>query len=120
MKNEKLEWKEIKYAPGYYVNAIGEVKGKKTDKLKLQNGNLGFKIVGLTVISDDGSKKRQTAYVHKLVAEAFIARPLDGKRYVVKHLNDDLNDNTVSNLEWVEYGQRMIEIAAFARSRIGK
>lgn len=120
MKNTELEWKEIKYAPGYYVNAIGEVKGKRTDKLKLQKGNLGFKIVGLTVFSEDGAKKRQTAYVHKLVAEAFLTRPDDGKRYVVKHLNDDLNDNSAGNLEWVEYGQRMIEIAAFARSRVGK
>ena len=57
-----------------------------------QNGALLVKL-------DIGDNQREVYYVHRLVAEAFLFRPLDG-RFVV-HKNGDMRDNHYTNLKWV-------------------
>lgn len=44
--------------------------------------------------------KNKTAYIHKLVAEAFIEKPSDEHRYVT-HIDGDFNNNRVENLRWI-------------------
>lgn len=44
------------------------------------------------------NKEKQLAYVHILVAQAFVPNP-DNKLYV-KHINEDKTDNRAVNLEW--------------------
>ncbi len=48
----------------------------------------------------DGSYKVETIYLHKLVAEKFIARPDDSDRKYVKICNGNPLDCRISNLEW--------------------
>jgi hypothetical protein len=56
------------------------------------NGN-GYKIVGLR-----SNNKRCNKYVHRLVADHFLEKPL-GKNFV-NHIDYDKSNNSVSNLEW--------------------
>lgn len=55
----------------------------------------GYKTVGLS----HGGKHCKHAYVHRLVAQAFIPNPENLPE--INHKNFDKKDNRVSNLEWV-------------------
>ena len=44
--------------------------------------------------------KNKTAYVHKMVAEAFIKRPTKAHVYV-SHIDGNYDNNMVSNLKWI-------------------
>ena len=61
--------------------------------MKQQDNNMGYKYVLLR----DGDTKEK-AYVHRLVATAFLHRPLGAT--VVNHLDFNPKNNRVENLEW--------------------
>ena len=61
-------------------------------EVNLSNARLGYLQVGLS-----GSHK--TAFVHRLVAEAFIPNPEN--KPTVDHINGNKLDNRVENLRWV-------------------
>lgn len=58
----------------------------------------GYLFVGLY-----RNDKPRLRFVHRLVAEAFVANP-QGKR-TVNHLNGDRADNRAINLEWATYSE---------------
>lgn len=60
----------------------------------------------LQVILNGLGDRRETAYVHRLVALAFIGIPEKGFDHV-NHLNGIKNDNRVENLEWVSRSGNM-------------
>lgn len=103
--NEEIEeWKDIENYEGLYqVSNFGRVKSLKRhrkfksiheDTIKKQtNVNRGYLTVSL---SKDGKKKR--FYVHRLVAESFIAK-IENKNDV-NHINENKHDNRAKNLEW--------------------
>ena len=96
---------------GYYeVDQLGRVfsvdrvisvddNGRKYEKpiagkqMKQSLKNKGYKIVSLT---KDG--KTKMAYVHRLVAEAFIPNP--DNLPMVNHKDEDKTNNFLENLEW--------------------
>lgn len=103
------EWKDIQGYEGLYqVSNLGRVKSlerrvcnHKNGATRLireqiitptDNGN-GYKIVGLRM-----KRKRQSKYVHRLVAEHFLEKP-SGKD-LVNHIDYDKSNNAVTNLEW--------------------
>lgn len=92
-------WKSVKSSPNYEVSNLGTVKNIKTGKiLKVSTNNSGYKLVCLS-----NNNIRQTGYIHRLVAEAFIGTNLDTRICVVNHIDGDKNNNTVGNLEWATY-----------------
>lgn len=103
-------WKDIKGYEGLYqVSNLGRVKSldrivkdntkDRYQKLKgcilksTSNGN-DYQVVYLTKNS-----KRKNYYVHRLVAEYFIANPNNYKQVNHKDLNK--HNNSVDNLEWI-------------------
>ncbi len=82
----------------YQVSNYGRVKSfvyKKKEGHLLKTAEVnGFKQLGLTI-----NRIRRSVYVHKLVAEIWIPKPSD-QHTIVTHLDENLINNHVSNLEW--------------------
>lgn len=94
-------WKPVKSLANYEVSNTGSVKNTKTGKmLKVATNNYGYKLVCLS-----NKNIKQTGYIHRLVAEAFIDTDLDTKTCVVNHIDGDKNNNTIENLEWATYAE---------------
>lgn len=68
--------------------------------LKTWLANSGYPMVAM------GAKREGRAYIHRLVAEAFLDRP-DGCDQV-NHKSGDKSDNSAANLEWVTQSQNMV------------
>jgi hypothetical protein len=83
----------------YQVSNYGRIKSfayNKTEGQILKCHVIhGFKFVQLSL----ANKKIKKAYLHKLVAEIWIPRPSD-KYTIVTHLDGNLLNNQISNLEW--------------------
>jgi len=88
--------KEVKEFPLYVVFADGRV-ARRTEtgvrQLKLEALKDGYPCVSLYAAG-----RKKFAYVHKLVAEAFLPPPSAGE--IILHLNDVKTDNRVANLRW--------------------
>jgi len=101
-KLRKLEdelWMDIpNYDKRYQISNYGRVKSFSINKkegriLKCSEIN-GFLQVGLA-----GKNKQDRFYVHKLVGKVWLLKPSD-KHIYVTHLDENLLNNHVSNLEW--------------------
>ena len=95
------EWKDIEgYEGKYMVSNLGNVKSlsyNKTGKEKIMKpvkNNRGYLHV---ILCKEGKVKAYT--VHRLVATAFI--PNTENLPEVNHIDEDKNNNSVENLEWV-------------------
>lgn len=98
-------WKDIKDYEGLYqVSNLGRVKRvehKRCDRnqlykeklIKLQTYKCGYLYVGLWKNS-----KRKHHRVHRLVAEAFMPNP--NNYPVINHIDSNIKNNNVNNLEW--------------------
>ena len=88
-------WKDIKgYEELYQVSNLGRIQNKKTlHILKGSTNNKGYRGV---ILCKNGKIKRYL--VHRLVAIAFIENPKN-KPYI-NHLDCNINNNNVENLEW--------------------
>lgn len=101
LKENSLEnesWKTIPKYERYMVSDKGRVLSlctKKPKILKVGRNKDGYSVIDLR----DGSNKKSTYYIHRLVTAAFIGEcPKD---YYVNHINEIKNDNRVENLEYV-------------------
>lgn len=108
----KEVWKDIKGYEGIYqVSNTGKVRSldrkvwnynKKGRVLKMHNNGHGYYNLSL----HGNGKEEKHAYVHILVAKAFIPNPNNYEQ--VNHKDFDKSNNCVDNLEWVSRKQNML------------
>lgn len=83
----------INKAPDFEINELGEVRNRKTGRLKKQQMIRDYLYCDL-----HAKNYRFNSRVHRLVAETFIPNPLNLPQ--VNHKDFNKYNNVVSNLEW--------------------
>lgn len=95
-------WKDIAKASNYEVSNYGNVRNKTTHYiLKWRICKTGYYQVS---IKFDDTGKFKNAYVHRLVAEAWIDNPEN--KASVNHIDGNKANNAASNLEWMTYKEQ--------------
>ena len=94
----KERFKKVKGFSQYFVSNGGRVFSLRYGRLKELTPYTvgGYKEVKL--VGDDGNIRQ--LYVHRLVAQAFIANP--GKLPEINHKDENKANNCVDNLEWCD------------------
>lgn len=107
----KEEWKDIKGYEGFYqISNFGRVKslggwcGTAKRKEKIRSTSLTHD--GYVKVRLIHQGKDKTMRVHRLVAETFIPNPKN--KNTVNHIDGNKQNNTVSNLEWVDRTEQML------------
>ena len=134
MQNEEI-WVDVplkEFKEFYEISSFGNVRSKdrvvtqknrfgsnntthyKKRILSQSNHNCGYKLCCLK-----SQAKRQTHYVHRLVALAFISNN-DPKNNQVNHINGDKKDNNLSNLEWSNASLNTIHAVSLGLQKSGK
>jgi len=89
-------WKPIKRHPQFQVSSLGQVKDDCLNLKKLTE------IYGYW----ETSIRCRSYFVHELVADTFIPKPVTSKRLTVDHIDFDTKNNKVSNLRWATDSQQ--------------
>lgn len=104
---EAIDWRPIQGHKTYFVNQIGEVYSKRSNKkLKPSKDKYGYLYY---VISEN--YERTTMKAHRIVAQAFIENPLN--KPTVNHKNGNRSDNRVENLEWATHREQLTDVRTY-------
>ena len=96
------EFKVIKGFENYSISNFGNVANVKTGKiLKSSINGRGYLKVGLNIKGNRFTKK-----IHRLVAEAFIANPLN--KPCIDHIDNDILNNNINNLRWTTISENLM------------
>ncbi|HMB17646.1 MAG TPA: NUMOD4 domain-containing protein [Candidatus Paceibacterota bacterium] len=105
------EWKPIEGHDGLYeISNYGRVLSnnfrKKGERVimnqKEQNrmdGGKGY--MQIMLYGWNGLKKYKTHQIHHLVGHHFIPKPDSTERLIIDHLDEDIHNNHIDNLQWV-------------------
>jgi len=97
VNKEEEEWQFIKdFNKDYAISNKGRVKSYHRKIIMLQQIVNGLKRITLVKAG-----KKTHLYIHRLVAEHFIENPRNYR--LVKHIDNNILNNDVDNLMWVEY-----------------
>lgn len=88
-------WCIIDDFPDYAISDYGRLWSLRSEKMMSPTPNIKSGHLDVVLRNDDHKVHK---YIHRLVAEAFIENPYNLP--VVRHLDDDPTNNTVSNLAW--------------------
>ena len=94
-----FEWRQIPWARKYFVNDAGEVASTVRGylhKLKTWHNQYGHQYV--CIVDDRGNRHKMS--VHRLIAELFVNNDIPEINNVVRHLDDDPENNEADNLAW--------------------
>ena len=90
-------WKDIKDYEGLYqISNLGNVKSLKTNSIL--KPSRARKYIGVNLYKN---KVVKTRTIHRLVAEHFLSNPEN--KPCVNHLDEDVTNNNVENLQWCTY-----------------
>ena len=103
-------WKRVEDAPDYEISNMGRLRNSKGRYLK-GGRNMGY--IRDVLICADGTKRR--FYRHRLVASAFIPNP-QGKR-CVNHIDNNGQNDVVTNLEWCTHQENTDWMVAQGRNK---
>jgi hypothetical protein len=110
------QWQNIPHFSDYEVSDDGLIRSierikvfKNGRKMRFESKNKqlrrhpsnGFLMTDL--INDKGIRK--TVYPHKIVATVFLKNDKPRKKKVVIHIDNDLENNHVSNLKWCSFSE---------------
>ncbi len=121
------KWKEVYgYDALYEISNLGRIRtkhhGKEGYKKEyrylepIDNGN-GYLRVNLR-----SNHRQRTAYIHKLVAQAFVDNPNGYSE--INHIDEDKSNNNADNLEWCshlyncQYGTKNIRASEKRKKKI--
>ena len=91
--------KSIPINPMYTIYSDGTILSHYTNRyLSATDNGRGYYNVKLFIAKEGNRKVYRTAYVHRLVAEAFLPNPNNLPQ--VNHIDGDKRNNSVTNLEW--------------------
>lgn len=93
-------WKQISNLP-YEISSLGKIRNLKGKVLKTYIQNSGYEQIKLNY-----QRLHIHKSIHRLVAEAFIANPLN--KIYVNHIDGNKLNNTVNNLEWCTNSENIL------------
>jgi hypothetical protein len=93
--NDSERWQVVDGYDNYSVSTFERIRNDETNKiLKQGTDDNGYYRIGLYINKD----KQKRVSIHRLVAVAFIANPLN--KPFVDHMDNNRKNNDVSNLRW--------------------
>ncbi len=104
---------EIKDYPGYFINEAGDIYGKTKSQFLTKNMSDGYPKV---LLYKKG--KPSSYYVHVLVAKTFL--PNVENKKVVNHIDHNIKNCHVSNLEWVTHSENSNKYIQYKKSLVLK
>jgi hypothetical protein len=111
--NDIERWKIIEGYSNYSVSTHGRVRNDKTNKiLKNKTNKNGYQNVCLCM-----NGKKTSVLIHRIVAIAFIADPLN-KNYV-DHIDNDRKNNHISNLRYATKSENQMNKSIHSNNSSG-
>ena len=99
MKTQEEIWKAVADSNGqYYVSSWGRVKSFKHGKERILKHWI---VKGYVFVQLSKNQKQKSMSIHRLVAESFIANPLN--KETVNHKDGNKTNNFLDNLEWMTH-----------------
>lgn len=108
-------WKEYPESDKYLVSTCGQVKNKKSGRLMMGSKVNGYRFVNLFL---DREKSKLNRLIHRMVAQTFIPNPEN--KQLVNHIDANILNNCVENLEWVTYKENMNSAETLINLKKGK
>lgn len=85
---------------GLIVSNLGNIKNNFWQDRPIQDNGFGYKKCAIHNKGTVGFSRIKNLYIHRIVAELFLEKPLPHKTQV-NHIDGDKRNNKEGNLEWV-------------------